>query len=705
MAVKNMTRTNPESAGKSATFADRVATTDTSDIYLIPESKVEDIGGKVVTASGVTATIAQTQAGVEGVKEVRTITVTAACSADGNAIITLNGVRFDVALTTASDTTGKVATVLRAATYSGWVVTGTGNDVVFTAAANGARAGTYAFVGGATGAAASFAQTTAGVTAVAEVQSVTITAACNANSYVHVTLNSVMFSVPVTTALDTAAKVATALRAATYAGWTVSGTDADVTFTAAVAEARAGTYAISGGATGVTASFVQTTAGANAVAEVREMTVTAACNSNGNITITLNGAAFVVAVTTALDSAAKVATLLRATTFAGWTTSGEAEDVVFTASTGGVRGGAYTFDGAATGVTATGGITRTTEGLAAVAEVQTLTVTNQCTTAGIVRVTINGTAVEVAVTAAMDTVELVATAIRAVAVTGWTITGADDAIIYTADAAGLVEGAFTFFAGASGVTATGGMVRVTQGVTAVKEVETLTVSAACSLNGNVYVTLNSVRFTVPVTTAMNTTGLVATALRAATYAGWVVTGANNDVIFTAVTAEARGGTYSFVGGATGVTATGGVVQTTEGITAVPEIQTVTVTAAATADGVIDIKLDDVEFAVEVAAGDTINQVAAKIRASTFAGWVLSGATTDAICTATVAEARAGAYSVTVTGTAALQFSFSPKALLEAGRGVFTAWDNSAAINPAVTAWRVVASAGGAAGEVSVKTTF
>ena len=88
-----------------------------------------------------------------------------------------------------------------------------------------------------------------------------------------------------------------------------------------------------------------------------------------------------------------------------------------------------------------------------------------------------------------------------------------------------------------------------------KEVETLTIASACAVSGDLTITLNDVAFTVAVTTAADTAAKVATAIRAASYAGWVATGADEDIIFTAGTAETRAGAYAIAVGATGVTGT------------------------------------------------------------------------------------------------------------------------------------------------------
>lgn len=65
--------------------------------------------------------------------EVRTLTVTTKSTSAANATVTLNGQAFTVALS--DNTAGSVndtATTLRAATYAGWTVSGSGANVIFT---------------------------------------------------------------------------------------------------------------------------------------------------------------------------------------------------------------------------------------------------------------------------------------------------------------------------------------------------------------------------------------------------------------------------------------------------------------------------------------------------------------------------------------------------------------------------------------------
>jgi len=95
---------------------------------------------------------------------------------------------------------------------------------------------------------------------------------------------------------------------------------------------------------------------------------------------------------------------------------------------------------------------------------------------------------------------------------------------------------------------------------------------------------------IAVTTALNTTALVAAAIRAVKFPGWVVTGADADVIFTADANGVRGGTYALDPAATGITGT--FARTTQGTVSVKEVQTLSITGACSANGNINITLND-----------------------------------------------------------------------------------------------------------------
>ena len=85
------------------------------------------------------------------------------------------------------------------------------------------------------------------------------------------------------------------------------------------------------------------------------------------------------------------------------------------------------------------------------------------------------------------------------------------------------------------------------------EVNTVKVTAAASVSGDLTITLNGVAFTVPVV-AGDTVNAVAEKIRLAAYSGWTVTGATDSAIFTCNTTGVRT-TGTFSAASTGVTAT------------------------------------------------------------------------------------------------------------------------------------------------------
>jgi hypothetical protein len=91
---------------------------------------------------------------------------------------------------------------------------------------------------------------------------------------------------------------------------------------------------------------------------------------------------------------------------------------------------------------------------------------------------------------------------------------------------------------------------------AVAEIVTLAVTAACSSNGNVGVTLPALTIVnIAVTTADNTPTAVATAVRAGTFTGWTTGGTGTSVTFTKNVAGAVTGSPVLTPNATGVTGT------------------------------------------------------------------------------------------------------------------------------------------------------
>jgi hypothetical protein len=99
-----------------------------------------------------------------GVREVQTLTVTTGATANGNVTITLNGTAFNIAVTNASNIQRTVWEISQG-TYTGWKAEPRGATVVFVADSSGNKAGAFSFSAGATGAAATIAETMAGVSA------------------------------------------------------------------------------------------------------------------------------------------------------------------------------------------------------------------------------------------------------------------------------------------------------------------------------------------------------------------------------------------------------------------------------------------------------------------------------------------------------------------------------------------------------------
>jgi hypothetical protein len=85
--------------------------------------------------------------------------------------------------------------------------------------------------------------------------------------------------------------------------------------------------------------------------EIDRIEFTAGASSDGNITITLNGQNFNVAVLASDNTATAIATKVRSAAFNGWTTGGSGAIVTFTRNKKGVCA-APTFNGGTTGVTA-----------------------------------------------------------------------------------------------------------------------------------------------------------------------------------------------------------------------------------------------------------------------------------------------------------------------------------------------------------------
>lgn len=103
-----------------------------------------------------------------GTSEVRTLTVTGTATATGNALITLNGDTYVVAITSGDTATAAATKIRLASNYSpttvtnDWTITGATGDVIYTSTSAGLRSGTFSASLPA-GLSGSFATTTPGV--------------------------------------------------------------------------------------------------------------------------------------------------------------------------------------------------------------------------------------------------------------------------------------------------------------------------------------------------------------------------------------------------------------------------------------------------------------------------------------------------------------------------------------------------------------
>lgn len=105
-------------------------------------------------------------------------------------------------------------------------------------------------------------QNGSGVAGTTEVLTLTVTAGATTTGNLLITLDGYDYTIPVLSTNNTAASVASVIRGTTITGWTLGGSSNVVTFTYKIpATLTAPTF--SGGATGVTATLVRTTTGAD----------------------------------------------------------------------------------------------------------------------------------------------------------------------------------------------------------------------------------------------------------------------------------------------------------------------------------------------------------------------------------------------------------------------------------------------------------
>lgn len=77
--------------------------------------------------------------------------------------------------------------------------------------------------------------------------------------------------------------------------------------------------------------------GAQGAAEVVSLTVASGCTANGSVTLTLDEADYAIPLTTASNTAALVASVIRGFTYFGWTAGGSGTTVTFTSAYQGAR--------------------------------------------------------------------------------------------------------------------------------------------------------------------------------------------------------------------------------------------------------------------------------------------------------------------------------------------------------------------------------
>jgi hypothetical protein len=143
-------------------------------LYSTPVANSYQIAGFGTASDGVyfgygnTNDLSDTRFGIlyvrGGVREVKTLTVSTGATSASNCTITLNGTAFTVPLTNASNIQRTVYEISTYTGYTGWdAYAASSTTVVFVRKSAGTTAGTQSFSAGTTGAAATIAQTKAGV--------------------------------------------------------------------------------------------------------------------------------------------------------------------------------------------------------------------------------------------------------------------------------------------------------------------------------------------------------------------------------------------------------------------------------------------------------------------------------------------------------------------------------------------------------------
>jgi len=181
------------------------------------------------------------------------------------------------------------------------------------------------------------------------------------------------------------------------------------------------------------------------------------------------------------------------------------------------------------------------------------------------------------------------------------------------------------------------------------------IGVALSAPSTAVVKLQATVDSIAAVSGQDTLAEAVTLIAATSYTGWSVGTSGGVITFTADSTGARDGTYNYDNGQTGVN--GSISLTTQGKTAVNAVDTLTILTPAIANGNVGVALNggsNVDTAVLL--GDTAAQVATKIAASIFTGYVVTNPSPGVVVfTASTPGPQVGANTLTpnatgVTGT-------------------------------------------------------
>ncbi|NEW09080.1 S-layer homology domain-containing protein [Paenibacillus sp. SYP-B3998] len=641
------------------------------------------------TTTGVSGTTSITTAGTlatAGVSQVATLTITTGATATGTLRVTFTDGTTPVAVNvtlTGTEAAASVATRIAAAfgtTITGWNVTVSGKNVLFTASAPAANNTnvTATVEGAATGVGTpSSTITTPGAampTGIAQVATLAISNGATAagSIYVKFTDGTTPVSVNVSiagteAAADVATKIATAF-GTSIIGWNVTASGTNVQFTAQTPAANNASVAISVfEASGVGAPISTITTLGNLgtnTAQVVTLTLPGSESSGGPIGVKFTDGTTSVSVNvTMLDSpetGAQLATKIAAafgTSIPGWNVSASSTSVLFTANVPAVNNtkAVARLSGMATGIGMPDS-TITIPGAAmptGIAQVATLAISNGATAAGsiYVKFTDGTTPVSVNVSiAGTETAADVATKIAAAFGTsiGWNVTTSGTNVQFTAQtpAANNASVAISVFE-ASGVGAPTSTITTLGNLgTNTAQVVTLTLPGSESSGGPIGVKFTDGTTSVSVNVTMldspETGAQLATKIAAAfgtSIPGWNVSASSTSVLFTA-NAPAVNNTKAVArlsGIATGIGMPDSTI-TTPGATTttgIAQVATLAIANGATVAGSIHAKFTDgttpVSVNVYIAGTETAADVATKIAAAfgtSISGWNVTASGTN-----------------------------------------------------------------------------